>query len=93
MILKFPLFVIGVFMGFAAKWSLYDPVASASTILAFFEENDLETPDPEWEPKLEAACEAFEELKHKAEKGDSAGRKTKKSTKRPRAKRAPKESS
>jgi hypothetical protein len=91
-IFKFTLFATGVFLGFAAKWSLYDPVASASTILAFLEESDLTTPDPEWEQKLETACEAFGELKRKAEDQD-AGRKTKKSAKRPRAKRPAKEPS
>ena len=87
-IFKFTLFATGVFLGFAAKWSLYDPVASASTILAFLEESDLTTPEPEWEPKLESACEAFGELKRKAE-DQAAGSKTKKPSKRPRTKRPP----
>jgi len=65
-IVRFMLFAVGVFMGLCAKWALFDPVASAATILTFFGESDLSTPDSEWEAKLEAATPAYGELRAKA---------------------------
>ncbi len=65
-IVRFMLFAVGVFMGLCAKWALFDPVASAATILTFFGETDLSTPDSEWEAKLDAATPAYGELRRKA---------------------------
>ena len=61
-IFRFMLFAVGILMGLCTKWALYDPVASAATILAFLSETDLSTPDAEWEAKLEAASPAYAEL-------------------------------
>jgi len=65
-IVRFMLFAVGVFMGLCTKWALFDPVASAATILTFFGESDLSTPDPEWEKRLEAAAPAYLELATRA---------------------------
>jgi hypothetical protein len=65
-IVRFMLFAVGVFMGMCAKWALFDPVASAATILTFFGESDLSTPDSEWEAKLDAATPAYGELRTRA---------------------------
>ena len=63
---RFTLFAIGVFLGFAAKWALFDPVAGAATVLTFIEESNLLTPDPEWESRIESVAPAFVELKARA---------------------------
>jgi hypothetical protein len=63
---KFMLFVLALFMGFSAKWILFDPIACTSTLLTFLSESESLTPDPEWEARIEGASEKFRELKEKA---------------------------
>jgi hypothetical protein len=65
-IVRFVLFAIGVFLGFAAKWAFFDPVAGASTALLFLGESTVAAPDPEWEKTLETVAPAFTELTAKA---------------------------
>lgn len=62
-VLRFTLFAVGLFMGFSAKWAFFDPLASASTILAFLEESDVVAPDPEWEARLDLEVKEFSELR------------------------------
>ena len=85
-IVKFVLFATGVFLGFAAKWALFDPVACASTVLTFLEESDVSPPDPEWEKQVESVSEAFADLKQKADEGAGEA-KVKRAAKRPRGRR------
>jgi hypothetical protein len=89
-IMRFALFAVGVFMGFCAKWALFDPVASAATILTFFGESDISTPDPEWETRLEAAAPAYAELRAKAAE-KAAESDIHAEARRPRARRTPKQ--
>jgi hypothetical protein len=63
---RFGLFALGVFLGFTAKWALFDPVASAAIILAFFGESDVTTPDPDLEQDIEDACPEFAALAQRA---------------------------
>jgi len=89
-VMRFTVFAVGVFMGFCAKWALFDPVASAAIILTFFGESDISTPDPEWERKLEAATPAYAELVAKAaEKASESG--VQHEARRPRPRRTPKQ--
>lgn len=63
---KFVLFILALFLGFSFKWVLFDPIACTSTILTFLKEAESRTPDPEWEARIEQACDKFRELKEKA---------------------------
>lgn len=63
---KFLLFCLALFLGVAAKWILFDPLACTSTLLAFLAAADTAEPDPEWEAKIEAVSEQFRTLKDKA---------------------------
>ncbi len=63
---KFILFILALFLGFSCKWILFDPIACTSTILTFLKEADSTEPDPEWEARIEQACDKFRELKDKA---------------------------
>ena len=85
---RFVLFAVGVFLGISAKWVLYDPVASALTILTFLEEADLVTVDESWDETLETASPAYALLKKKA-KGEVSA--VKRAARRPRAKKAVRE--
>lgn len=72
-IFKFVLFSSGVFLGFAAKWTIFDPFACAATTLSFLEETDLLTPNPLWEEKIEGVTQEFKDLKQKASDWCDAG--------------------
>lgn len=63
---KFALFALAIFMGISLKWILFDPIACTSTLLTFLEESADQTPDPEWEARVEQASSKFTELKQKA---------------------------
>lgn len=63
---RFGLFALGIFLGFTAKWALFDPVASAAIILAFFGESDVAMPDPDMEQEIGEACPEFAALGAKA---------------------------
>lgn len=82
---RFVLFAIGVFLGVSSKWVLYDPVASALTILTFLEEAELVTVDESWDETLETASPAYALLKKKANGEVSA---VKRVAKRARVKKA-----
>lgn len=62
---RFLMFVLALFLGFSAKWILFDPVACTSTMLTFLGEAAEREPDPEWEARIEGASEKFRELKSK----------------------------
>jgi len=73
---KFALFMLALFLGIAAKWILFDPVACTSTILTFLEEAGRTVPDPAWESRIEAVSAEFRTLKEKASsmvRSDSSG--------------------
>lgn len=63
---KFALFVLAIFMGVSTKWILFDPIACTSTLLTFLHESENQTPDPQWEARIEQASGKFSELKQKA---------------------------
>ncbi|NIA13908.1 MAG: hypothetical protein GWP08_07495 [Nitrospiraceae bacterium] len=84
--IRFTLFAVGVFLGFSAKWALFDPVASASVILTFLEESELLTPDEAWEKKLELASPEYQELVRRA--GGKLASRPKRRAKRGRAAKA-----
>jgi len=63
---KFGLFALALFMGFSAKWILFDPIACTATILTFLAETEGMEPDPVWEQRIEGASGKFRELKEKA---------------------------
>jgi len=65
-IARFVLFAIGIFLGFAAKWAVFDPIASASTIITFLEESDITEVTPELEEKLDRQLHQFRSLREKA---------------------------
>jgi hypothetical protein len=65
-ILRFVLFAMGIFLGFAAKWAIFDPVACAATTLSFLEEAELLAPSPIWEEKIESVTQEFKDLRQKA---------------------------
>ncbi len=64
--IRFALFAIAIFLGVGLKWILFDPVACASTILAFLHESKGREPDPEWEEKLASVSSRFRKLRDKA---------------------------
>jgi hypothetical protein len=64
--LKFVLFLFAIFLGFAAKWILFDPVACASSILTFFAASEGVEPNAEWESRIDEVSDEFRELKEKA---------------------------
>lgn len=64
--LKFAMFVLALFMGFSAKWILFDPIACTATMVVFLAEAEKTPPNPEWEAKIEAVSSKFKELKQKA---------------------------
>lgn len=66
-IARFVLFAIGVFLGFAAKWAVFDPLASASTILSFLEESDITEVPKGLEEELDKESNEFRTLRKKAE--------------------------
>ena len=59
-------FVFAVIFAWAAKAALVEPFAIACLLQAFFKVTDGQTPNPEWEAKLEAASDKFKELGAKA---------------------------
>lgn len=65
--MKLALFLMAVLLGISTKWILFDPVARASTLLAFLEASDQVTPNADWQARLESESDAFRELKRKAE--------------------------
>lgn len=65
-IARFVLFAIGIFLGFAAKWAVFDPIASASTIITFLEESDITQLTPELEERLDNQLHQFRSLREKA---------------------------
>jgi len=65
-IFRFAMFAIGVFLGLAAKWAFYDPVASTAVVLSFYEESEILETDPEWERRLDESIEPFREIGEQA---------------------------
>ncbi len=65
-IVRFIVFAIGVFIGFAAKWAFFDPIACAAIALTFLKESELVVPDPAWEGRIEAVSDQFRALKERA---------------------------
>ena len=65
-IARFVLFAIGIFLGFAAKWAIFDPIASASIIITFLEEADITEVTPELEEQLDKQLHQFHVLREKA---------------------------
>jgi hypothetical protein len=63
---KLGLFIFALFLGVSLKWILFDPIACTSTILAFLHECEGQTPNPEWEAKIESVSDKFRELKQQA---------------------------
>ncbi len=63
---RFGCFAMAIFLGLSAKWILFDPIACTSTLLVFLEHSAAQTPDPEWEARIEQTTEKFAELKQKA---------------------------
>ncbi len=63
---RFAMFLLALFMGFSAKWILFDPIACTATMIVFLEEAAKTPPNPEWEAKIEAVSSKFSELKQKA---------------------------
>ncbi|MBM3422037.1 MAG: hypothetical protein FJY09_02100 [Chlorobi bacterium] len=63
---KFALFILALFLGIAAKWILFDPVACTSTLLTFLDEAERTAPDPVWESRIEAVSEQFRTIREKA---------------------------
>ena len=63
---KFALFILALFLGFSAKWILFDPIACTSTLLAFLKEAETTPPDPEWEARIQEVSDQFRTLKDKA---------------------------
>ena len=89
-VVRFTLFAIGVFLGFTAKWALFDPLACTATVLTFFGETDILALDAEWAKQVESVAPAFVELKQKA--AEKAGENVvKKEGRRPRTRRPIKE--
>lgn len=82
---RLALFVTGVFLGFSAKWIIYDPFAYAAIILGFFEECELLTADPALEKEIEAKAEDFRELKASAVKKAAEDKRKRKRTRARRA--------
>ncbi len=63
---RFTLFASGIFLGLAAKWALFDPIACASMVITFLEESEVVAGAPELEVKIEAAAERYKILKERA---------------------------
>jgi len=66
-IARFVLFAIGIFLGFAAKWAVFDPIASTATIIAFLEESDITEVPADLEEQLHEELNEFRALRLKAE--------------------------
>jgi hypothetical protein len=60
------LFSTAAVLGLAQKWILFDPIASTSTILAFFRETKTMQPNPELEERIDSASEQFHQLRKRA---------------------------
>lgn len=59
---RFVLFLIALFLGFSAKWVIFDPIAHAALATQFFEETAKLEPDPAWADAIEEHSEAFHTL-------------------------------
>lgn len=59
-------FVVAILFAWSLKAALLEPFAIASLMQVYFKVTEGQTPDPEWEARLDAASDKFRELKERA---------------------------